>query len=80
MCADVQTKVYSRQCFSNDDEAEEYFLQTSKSKGVLVEVGGLEPTCLRGVLTTQPGFSILSTVRKYSSQVTLHNAMESKAL
>lgn len=73
------------QFFSNGDEAEEYFPQTGKSTGVLVEVGGLEPTCLWGAVPPSlfPGTRaapMLSAGFECRSGVTLHNASESKAL
>ena len=50
MCASVQRKICSRTVFLSTYGAQECSLQIGKNKGVLVEGGGLEPTCLRGAV------------------------------
>lgn len=87
MCANDETKYVLGQCFlSGYDgyEAKEYFLETEKSRGVLTEVGGLASTCLRGAaipawFPRPPAEPILCTVLEHSSEVTLQDALESKA-
>lgn len=66
-------------CFSNSYETKEYFLQTGKNKGSYPRWSwGPGAHLLKGTGTPGSWGFILSMVWEYSSEVTLHNALENR--
>lgn len=83
VCPCSDEHMFQDSVFSSSYGVEECLLQIDKSKSVLVEVGGLKPTCLRGAVTPAqvPRHAwdpVFFTTWEYSSEMTLQGALESR--